>query len=316
MTVIIPCYNGEDWVELAVRSALAQTYRHLEVIVVDDGSSDSSSTIVRQLAEADSRLQLVVQENQGVGAARNHGIRLAKGEYIAPLDHDDVWSPEKIEKQLNCMLAAEEAGETVGLVYCWSEIIDEEGRIIRKGIPRKGPSGRVFNALLVDNFMGNGSTPLVRTELAREVGGYQEASASGCEDWVFDLMLAYISDVAVVEEYLVGYRQFERSMSHNTEKMLSAHDEMIQVLRENFESIPSSAIRDSRTAMRLWMLYRSPLFSPSFNQMLRKLFHGDVFFWARGATLRKLYWMFYVRVFRFIQRLKKEDLSGDLFKMV
>jgi len=313
VSVLIPCYNGEDWVAIAVRSALAQTYANIEVIVIDDGSADSSSDVVRELLPEDSRLKLIVQPNAGVSAARNHGIRVAQGEYFAPLDHDDVWSPDKIEKQVGYMLRAQASGCPVGMVYCWSEIIDEAGRIIRKGVPRQGVSGQVFDDLMVDNFIGNGSTPLIQTELARKLGGYDQKAIYGCEDWIFYLMLARVCEVGVVNEYLVGYRQFHTSMSHNTEKMLVAHETMVQILRENYSDIRPHLIRDSRVAMRLWMLYRAPLFSPAFNRMLRDLLKQDAFFCVRFATLRKLCRMFYVRVYRFGRRLGKEEPSRPFF---
>lgn len=313
VSVVIPSYNAEPWIRQTIRSALAQTYPNIEVIVVDDGSTDSTADIVRRLMTEDSRLSLSVQKNRGVGAARNHGIALAKGEFIAPLDHDDLWSPDKIEKQLNCMLEAQARGEPVGMVYCWSEIIDEEGRIIHKGMPRRALQGDVFDRLLVENFMGNGSTPLVRTSLAREIGGYREGGSGGCADWIFYLMVARRCRVAAVEEYLVGYRQFEASMSHNTQKMLAAHHEMVQVLTARFADLPASRIRDSRTAMLCWMLYRARPFSLPFFRILGQVLKNDCFFWARIFTSRQLLRMFHVRCWRMWMRLRKKGRDRSSF---
>jgi len=313
VSVIIPAYNSASWIELTLRSALGQTYSAIEVIVVDDGSTDATPDIVRGLMAGDARLHLALQKNGGAGAARNHAIRLAKGEFIAPLDHDDLWSPDKIEKQVKCLLEAEPHGEPVGMVYCWSEIIDQEGRIIRKGVPRKAQQGHVFERLLVENFIGNGSTPLVRTSLARKVGGYREVGVGFCADWIFYLMVARQSRVAAVEEYLVGYRQFETSMSHNPDKMLHAHDDMIETLSSHYEDLSPSAIRDSRSAMRLWMLYRERTFSAPFFHMLRKVFENDCLFWARAATVRQLSRMSYVRCCRLWMRLRKPGQSRKSF---
>lgn len=314
VSIIIPAYNSEDWLPATLRSALGQTYQNIEVIVVDDGSTDTTPDIVREYMEDDTRLKLVTQENQGVGAARNHGIREATGAFLAPLDGDDLWSPYKIEKQLSCLLEARQRGEPVGMVYCWSEIIDEQGNIIRKGVPRQGQQGNVFEQLLIDNFMGNGSTPLVDADLVRQVGGYQEGDASGCEDWTLYLMIAYECRVAAVEEYLVGYRQFETSMSHHPLKMLHAHEVMIDTLRAKYPNIKPANLRDSRTAMQLWMLYRARLFSSGFFRLLGELFKNDLFFWIRRATLHKLYWMFYVRVYRFRMQSKGGGLNGAAFE--
>jgi glycosyltransferase involved in cell wall biosynthesis len=94
---------------------LAQTYQEIEIIVVDDGSSDATSAIVEEFVARDARFHLIRQRNAGVGAARNTAIRKARGKYIAPLDADDFWFPEKLEKQVACM---EQSGHRTGLVYC------------------------------------------------------------------------------------------------------------------------------------------------------------------------------------------------------
>ena len=96
------------------------------MIVVDDGSSDATGAIVEEFVARDARFQLVRQSNAGVGAARNTAIRKARGKYIAPLDADDLWFPEKLEKQVACI---EQCGDETGLVYCWSTSIDRARRV-------------------------------------------------------------------------------------------------------------------------------------------------------------------------------------------
>ena len=128
VSVIIPAFNAAEYIRQTLNSVLAQTYQSLEVIVVDDGSEDGTGCHCRGIREKDARVQLVRQCNAGVGAARNTAIRMARGEYIAPLDADDIWFPEKLEKQVARM---EQNGEETGLVYCWSIRVDKDGEFER-----------------------------------------------------------------------------------------------------------------------------------------------------------------------------------------
>ncbi|MGB3294833.1 MAG: glycosyltransferase family 2 protein, partial [Phormidesmis sp.] len=98
VSVIVPTYNAEAFIAKTLASVLAQTYRHLEVLVVDDGSSDRTPSIVKAMAEQYPRITLLQQPNGGVAIARNAGIKKAQGEFIAPIDADDLWHPEMIEK--------------------------------------------------------------------------------------------------------------------------------------------------------------------------------------------------------------------------
>lgn len=108
VSVIMPVYNGADLIRDAIESILAQTYRDLELIVIDDGSKDDTAAVVESIE--DPRIRLVRQENQGVAASRNNGVALARGPIIAFLDHDDAWVPDKLERQLAMM---EETGAVI-----------------------------------------------------------------------------------------------------------------------------------------------------------------------------------------------------------
>src|SRR5689334_21141299 len=100
VTVVVPVYNTLPYVADALESALAQTHRELDVVVVDDGSTDGSSGVVVELAAREPRIRVVRQPNAGLAAARNAGLAAAAGEYVAFLDSDDLWLPEKLERQL------------------------------------------------------------------------------------------------------------------------------------------------------------------------------------------------------------------------
>src|SRR5262249_883170 len=123
VSIVIPVHNGERFISRTLASALAQTYHPIEVLVTDDGSTDRSAALIEADAVRNSRIRLFRSQRLGVAAARNLAISKARGEFIAPLDADDLWHPQKIARQVEIMRASP---ATVGLVYCWSVEIDED----------------------------------------------------------------------------------------------------------------------------------------------------------------------------------------------
>ncbi len=122
VSIITPCYNGAEFLPETAQSVLSQTWRDFEWIIIDDGSKDDSAAIAQGFADADGRVRLIRQENAGSAAARNHGIREAKGRYIALLDADDLWDPEFLAEQVAFM-----RGSGASLVCCSYRFIDEDG---------------------------------------------------------------------------------------------------------------------------------------------------------------------------------------------
>ena len=231
VSVIVPAYNAAAFVGEALRSALSQTYPHLEVIVVDDGSTDETSDLVQAIAREDARVVLIRQQNAGVARARNAAIERASGEFIAPLDADDIWYPRKLELQVRHML---DAGPEVGLVYAWWTIIDAAGRI---SIPSIKPclEGHVSDALLRSNFIGNASVPLIRRSCIEKLGGYNTAmkaqGGQGCEDWDLALRISERYAFGVVRTCLLGYRKVEGAMSSNAHCMARSYETMLEEAR-------------------------------------------------------------------------------------
>ncbi|WP_051531649.1 glycosyltransferase family 2 protein [Sphingomonas sp. URHD0057] len=224
VSVVVPAYNGEATLSETLWSARAQTHAQLEVIVVDDGSTDRTPEIVQSHANADPRIRYVRQDNAGVAAARNTGARLSKGEFLAPIDSDDLWHKTKIERQLE---AFEHGAPEVGVVYTWFALIDDESRIIHT---KHSPdyAGWVLPVLAEFNFVGNGSAPLIRMDAFRNTSGYDPSlrgrGGEGCEDWKLYCELAEKYQYAVVPSHLTGYRSLPHNMSANVAAMLRSRD--------------------------------------------------------------------------------------------
>ena len=170
VTVVVPAFNAERTLAETLRSVLSQTYRNIEVFVVDDGSTDGTAGVARSFAADDPRLTLIRKENGGCASARNLGIARARGPFIAPIDADDLWHPTKLEKQVSAALAAP---EPPGFVYCFFRPIDADANLARPIAPY-ACRHRVLVHHLHMNFVGNGSGPLLSRAAALEVGGYDE----------------------------------------------------------------------------------------------------------------------------------------------
>jgi glycosyltransferase involved in cell wall biosynthesis len=207
VTCIIPSYNYARYLGAAIDSVLAQTHRDIEVIVVDDGSTDESCDILRGYRD---RIRWMSQSNQGVSAARNAGIRESRGEFIGFLDSDDAWHPTKIERQLSLTRDRE-----VGLVHCWVREVDGEGKPLR--IVRGGMRGwlLVDHALLRPTVHGGGSGALLRRECLDELGGFN-VHLSMSADWDLWRRVMGKYRVELVEEPLLDYRVHAPASHHNT----------------------------------------------------------------------------------------------------
>jgi len=242
VSVIIPACNDAATVERTVSSVLNQTYSDLEVLVVDDGSTDQTAALVQNMADADLRIRLLQKPNGGLASARNHGIAHAGGEFIAPIDADDLWHPEKIKKQMAVM---RDSGDQVGLVYCWSRAIDEQDRVLWDVTPCS-LRGSVYAALIVRNFLSSGA-PLVRKCYAEAVGGYDATLASRgapcCEDLKFNLDIAERCDFDLVPEFLFSYRVRAGSMSTNIDAMLRSGKVVIEEARARHPELPNKLFR-------------------------------------------------------------------------
>jgi glycosyltransferase involved in cell wall biosynthesis len=223
VSVIIPVFNGERFLANTLSSVQNQTYNNIQIIIVNDGSSDATVEIAAQYALSDPRFQVVSQLNEGVASARNFGLRHSSGEYVAFLDADDLWNPTKIERQMERLL---EMSNTIGVgaVYTLYRTIDANDLVA--GSSELWSKAGAVSTHLVTAPVGNGSSILTRRDVALAVGGYdtsyRELDAGGCEDFDFELKLAARFPIGVVSEYLVGYRRYEGTMSADRVRMTRA----------------------------------------------------------------------------------------------
>lgn len=202
VSVVIPLYNARDVIRETVRSVLDQTWQDFELVVVDDGSTDESGDLIRNL---DPRLRYFRQENAGVAAARNRGIAEAQGDAIALLDHDDLWHPAKLERQVEVL----EARPEVGMVITDVAHIDREGKPM--GIVGAGYNPREdFARLFVQGYVPTPSAAMIRREVLSAVGGFDETFGSaGMDDHELWPRIAAVCTVANIAEPLTFHRNRE-----------------------------------------------------------------------------------------------------------
>jgi len=208
VSVVIATYNMANYLPLAVRSVLTQTYKNLELLVVDDGSTDDTLESIKPLLN-DPRVRYITQENKGQAAAKNFGIRESNGEYIAFLDADDLWVPEKLDLQIPLFLSS----KTLGVVYAKLLYIDETGNKLGKvdnyGLYR----GKICNPLFIRNFIRFGTT-VVKRECFEHLGTFKENIRMGID---YDLWLRFSTqyEFDYVNRPLLYYRIWSGQMSNN-----------------------------------------------------------------------------------------------------
>ncbi|MFH1641175.1 MAG: glycosyltransferase [Candidatus Omnitrophota bacterium] len=229
VSIIIPSYNRSKMLRRAIQSVLNQTYPDFELIVVDDASDDDTEGTVRGLQ--DKRIRYIRHEkNRGGSAARNTGIRGASGEYIAFLDSDDEWVPEKLEKQITRI---KPSAPSVGFVFTgFIAISDKSGKIFNRVIPQKTPN--VYNRPLT----ANGSSILVKRECFEKVGLFDETLGS-CQDWDMAIRLSRSYDFDFIPEPLVRYYHHSGELSGDLEKKIRGREAVLTKHFKDFLRYPS-----------------------------------------------------------------------------
>lgn len=217
VSVVIPAYNAERFIRQTLDSALAQTYRDFEVVVVDDGSTDATAQIVESCGPP---VRCIWQENAGPSAARNRGVREARGAFVAFLDADDLWLPEKLAEQMPLF----DADARVGLVYCRFERMDECGEPLPTE-PWPAPTGSVYYQMLERSYVP-ASCAVVRRACLERVGGFPE-DMSWAEDWHLWIRVARHYEYGFADKVLVRHRETAGGLWSMGEK---AHRGVLEVL--------------------------------------------------------------------------------------
>lgn len=240
-TVVIPAYNVAGFVRDAVESALDQSFRDTEIVVVDDGSTDETPKVLAAICDErrDSRLRIISQRNAGLSAARNTGIKAARGEFIGFLDADDIWHPRKLETQIAPMLN----DPAVGVTFSFSEYIQESGE--RTGVKLVPTTYRPdLIALIIRNELGNGSSPVVRAQCFRQVGLF-EKSLRSCEDYEMWCRIGALTDFqfVCVPKVLTYYRLRAAGLSYNSRPFVQAADRAMEIIRTNVPNVPPEVLQ-------------------------------------------------------------------------
>jgi glycosyltransferase involved in cell wall biosynthesis len=254
VSVIIPVCNGERFVGRTIASAIGQTYYPLEIVVVDDGSTDHTPDIVNAAVARDSRIRLFRGPNSGMSAARNLAISESRGALIAPLDADDLWHPEKIARQAAVMRAS---SSEVGVVYCWTVDIDEDDILILPVRDKCAVEGNVVVELVArNNFLECGSVPLIRRSCLDTIGGY-DTSLRNSADWKLNLALAEICHFASVPSHLVGYRRSRTNNSNNIVAMERSSDQVVRWITEKWPDLSPNIKRRMSYNLNYFLAHRA-----------------------------------------------------------
>lgn len=234
VTVLSPVYNRKDMLIKAIDSVLKQSFSDFEYIIVDDASTEDIKSVVESFA--DPRLVYVKHdENRMMAESYNTGIGLARGEFIALLESDDVWYPDKLKKQLDIF----NEDSRVGAVYCGMEVKDTKGKIIRLREPKY--KGDVFANVMNKSVISSLSTLMIRRSAAEVAGRFDPWFGSGTS-YEYELRLASHTEFGYVPSIEVSYLQHEDNLSNILDKQLQVqtlqHERLLEIYSDKFKYHP------------------------------------------------------------------------------
>lgn len=215
VSAVIPAYNASLFLPEAIESVLSQTFTNFELLVVDDGSTDNTASIVKQYSQKDSRVKLFSQTNQGVSFSRNLGVELAQSKYVAFLDADDRWLPDKLAAHVEYL----ENNPQVGISFSRVKFIGSDGQFTGQI-----STGRLTNIqpehLLYENPTTTTSNWVVRREVFQEFGGFdQQMSYSEDLDFLLRVRLSQKWQVEGIDQVLICYRTNSKGLSSELSRM-------------------------------------------------------------------------------------------------
>ena len=269
--VVIPAYNASAYITQTLQSVADQDYPIANIIVVNDGSTDNTKECVLAFCVLNKHLNILLinQNNAGLSAARNKGIKLSKADFIAFLDADDLWNPKKVSEQI--LLFEKNTSNNVGIIYCGYQLIDDHNKLLHPDLnPIIPPTirGDVYKALLRGNFIsGSGSSVLIKRAIFNNVEPFDEKLQS-CEDWDMWLRISKKYHFDFVNKNLVSIRLHRDNMQKDSLRMLSGE---LMVLNKFIERGEDNHFLLWKIRTYLFNKGLNPEMIPGFTQCLPKL---------------------------------------------
>jgi len=228
VSIILPTYNCASFLPHSIGTILSQTYNSYEIIVIDDGSTDNTKEVLYPFMQRIKYIRL--EHNKGLPTARNTGIQSAQGKYIAFIDADDLWIPEKLRTDIEYF----ETHPEVSMVYSKHINIDEKGNDLNGNTKNKLPSGNIFTQLFSEQNFIITSSVVVRKEIF-ETTGLFDGQLFNCQDWDLWLRIAFHFQVAGIDKPLVKYRHNPHSLSKNRNNVLKYQKIVIDKIYNTFK---------------------------------------------------------------------------------
>ncbi|HJQ09254.1 MAG TPA: glycosyltransferase [Candidatus Saccharimonadales bacterium] len=238
ISVIMPVYNNDEYIKQAIDSILEQTYPHFELIALDDGSSDTSGAILDGYARTDNRVRVVHKKNEGLVKTLNRGIDMAKGEFIARMDGDDISFPRRFEQQIKIL----QNYPNVVLVAGGFEIIDEEGEFLYREVIPTG-NDDIKRSMLLRNPVAHGSV-MFRKSAYEKVGPYSDACGP-TEDFELWSRLATVGDFAGLEQTIFRWRVNLKGITR------TKNDLVVGIMKRHMDALWASNFPKVRSAKDL-----------------------------------------------------------------
>lgn len=279
VSIVVPVYNGEKYLKKTIESILEQTHSNFELLLINDGSIDSSAKLIDALVTTDNRIKGFSKENGGVANARNHGVSLAKGELIAFCDQDDLWLPDKLEKQIPLF-----EKPNVGLVYCGAVVEALLYGKTSKGSLANKQRGYVFDQLVQLNML-TCCTAVVRKKHLLKAGGFDDDLAlMGVDDWHLWLKMSLICEFDFVPEHLAVHVFHGDNYSSNDEKMHQAELVCLAKIKEFAKQFDKTA-QWANIIQNLHIRYAQSYVSAGLFNLA-----GDTFIRAHQIRKNSLFW--------------------------
>jgi glycosyltransferase involved in cell wall biosynthesis len=303
VSVVIPCYNQAHFLGEAIESVIRQTYRHFEIIVIDDGATDNTSEVAAGYAE----VRCVRQENQGLSAARNRGLSESKGAYLVFLDADDRLLPHALETGVRYLDAHPRCAFVSG--HC--QYIAFDGTPLETSL-QPHPEKDHYQALLLNNYIWMPGTVMYRRTIFESVKGF-DTSLNACEDYDFYLKAARSFPVYCHGHVIAEYRRHQTSMSANPARMLRA---VLGVLRAQHEHVRKNV--RLREAHKAGIRYYQELYGEQLVNEVRAAVRGRER-WTRALRDMRVLLRYYPRgvvknagrkLYCTVTRVKETQASG------